>query len=67
MPGIAPQIAPPIIPASMATYQGSWNCMPTVRAKNAPTVYWPDAPMLNRPVLKAKPTERPVIKSGAAV
>ena len=66
-PGIAPQIAPPIIAASMHTYHGIWNCIAATSAKNAPTVYCPVAPMLKRPVLNAKPTERPVIRSGAAV
>ena len=32
--------------------------MAAVSAKNAPTVYCPVAPMLNRPVLKAKPTRK---------
>ena len=35
-------------------------------ASAAPTVYWPVAPILKSPVLKAKPTERPVMMSGAA-
>ena len=34
--------------------------------KKAPIVYWPDAPMLNSPVLNAKPTDRPHIIRGAA-
>jgi len=67
MPGIAPQTAPPTMPSSTATYHGSWNCMPATSAKNEPIVYCPDAPMLKSPVLNAKPTERPVIRSGAAV
>ena len=55
-----------IIPATMAMYQGCWNWMAAVRAKKAPMVYCPGAPMLNKPVLKAKPTLKPVMIKGAA-
>src|SRR5699024_8478572 len=65
-PGKTPQTAPPAMDASRQTYQGIWNWMANSRAKKTPRVYWPGAPMLNRPVLKAKPTERPHIISGAA-
>ena len=47
-------------------HQGMRSTMAQNRAQKAPTVYWPEAPMLNRPVLKAKATARPVIMSGAA-
>ena len=40
--------------------------MAEYRAKKAPKVYWPAAPMLKRPVLKAKATDRPVMIRGAA-
>ena len=55
------------MPSSIAAYHGNCSCMPAVSAKKAPIVYWPEAPILKSPVLNAKPTERPVIKSGAAV
>ena len=66
MPGIAPQTAPKIIAASRQRYHGSCSTIAQYSAPNAPSVYCPAAPMLNRPVLNAKPTERPVIISGAA-
>ena len=65
-PGNRPQMAPPSIEAIRQAHQGIWNWVAHIMAKNAPMVYWPGAPMLNRPVLKAKPTERPHISSGAA-
>jgi len=66
-PGIAPHSAPPAMASSRHRYQGSCHSIAPTRANTAPTVYWPVAPMLNRPVLKAKPTESPVISRGAAV
>ena len=65
-PGNTPQMAPPTAAASRQTHQGIWNWMANSSAKKLPMVYWPEAPMLNRPVLKAKPTERPQSISGAA-
>ena len=65
-PGNRPQKAPPTMAASRQTYQGIWNWVAKRMAKKAPIVYWPEAPILNRPVLKAKPTERPHIIRGAA-
>ena len=67
MPGSAPQIAPKSIAASRHRYHGHCSTMAQYSAPNAPSVYCPAAPMLNRPVLNAKPTERPVIISGAAL
>ena len=48
-PGNNPQRAPPKAAARMHTYHGCCSSMAQVRAKNVPTVYWPEAPMLNRP------------------
>ena len=66
IPGMAPQTAPPREAVSRQAHQGIFKMMALYRAKNAPTVYWPAAPILNRPVLKAKATDRPVMTSGAA-
>ncbi len=41
------------------------NEVATQTATTAPTVYWPWAPMLNRPTLNANATESPVRISGA--
>ena len=67
MPGSAPQIAPKSIAASRHRYHGHCSTMAQYSAPNAPSVYCPAAPMLKRPVLNAKATERPHIMSGAAV
>ena len=37
-----------------------------IRVAMVPIRYWPGAPILNRPVLKAMATERPVITRGVA-
>ena len=66
MPGTAPQRPPQAVAASRQTHQGSFRISAQYRPPKAPSTYWPAAPMLNRPVLKAKATERPVIISGAA-
>ena len=58
---------PRMVATSRQTNQGSLSMMAQYRAPKAPSVYWPEAPMLNRPVLKAKPTERPVMIRGAAL
>ena len=65
-PGKTPQTAPPIIASKRQTYHGSWNSIAPMSANAAPTVYCPVAPMLNKPVLNANATERPVMTSGAA-
>ena len=48
-PGNRPQMAPPREAARRHTYQGICSSMAQVRARKAPMVYWPEAPMLKRP------------------
>ena len=68
---MAPISAPPATPARMTT--GIWmgagrlSLAPTSTAHMVPAMYWPSAPMLNRPVLNAKATEMPVRMMGAAL
>src|SRR5665647_1069307 len=50
-PGKAPQIIPPSIEARRAAHHGILRIIPAYRAKNAPMVYCPEAPMLKSPVL----------------
>ena len=63
---------PPAIPASIRatikciTGGKNVNFIPTKTATNEPNVNCPAAPMLKSPVLKAKPTARPVIIIGTA-
>ena len=51
----APISAPPAVPAISTT--GIWigmgrsTCDPTMTASTVPRMYWPSAPMLNRPAL----------------
>ena len=68
-PGIAPHSAPPAIPASSAN--GRWITIgkpskwtPTATAEIVPMMNCPDAPILNRPALKATATDNPVRISG---
>ena len=63
-PGKKPQIAPPTMDIRTQTYHGALITSAKNRAAMAPMVYWPGAPMLNRPTLKAIATERPVMISG---
>ena len=65
MPGMAPHSAPNTADTSRHTHQGMPSTMAKYKAPKAPSVYCPAAPMLNRPVLNAKATERPVMISGA--
>ena len=67
MPGMAPQIAPNTVEASRHTHHGACSSSANTSPPNAPSVYCPAAPMLKRPVLNAKATERPHMMSGAAV
>ncbi len=70
MPGISPQSIPPTMPAMIAAIHciapGRSHMNPTYRAKNIPIVYCPEAPILNKPILKANPTARPVMRIGVA-
>ena len=72
-PGIAPQSAPAAMPPRNARIQISHGAtlldgMPSAMHSDTsvPMRYWPGAPMLNRPVLNATATDRPVIISGVA-
>ena len=70
-PGTRPHTAPASIAPSRQASHNSGPGMnvhftPIRTATYAPTMNWPDAPMLNRPVLLAKPTERPVRMMGVA-
>ena len=72
-PGIAPHRAPASIPPRKASSQmmptgTDSEGMPsaTDSETSVPIRYWPGAPMLNSPVLKATATERPVMISGMA-
>ena len=73
-PGMAPQSTPSTVPVSSASvhmiHAGMLPCgmlSATSRLPMAPIRYCPGAPILNRPVLKARETERPVMMSGVAV
>ena len=70
IPGINHHSAPPIIPASTENTHCSEpapvNTIPVYTAKNEPTTNCPGAPILNNPVLKAKPTDNPVRIIGVA-
>ena len=66
IPGTAPQMAPQTIAARRHTYHGICRISAKYNAPNTPKVYWPAAPILNSPVLKANATERPVMISGVA-
>ena len=72
-PGIAPHRAPASTPPRKAMNQMSQAGtlllgMESARNREAvvPARYWPGAPILNRPVLKATATETPVRMSGVA-
>ena len=72
-PGIAPQTAPAATPPRNARIQISHGAtlldgMPSAMHSDTsvPMRYWPGAPMLNRPVLNATATDRPVMMSGVA-
>ena len=68
-PGMKPQNAPNSSPAAsdrgtamIAGCSSSWT--PTMTAPRAPIRNCPCAPMLNRPALNARPTDRPPSSSG---
>ena len=70
-PGTSPQTPPASMPIRSPAIQ--WRppgknvqVQPTHTDTAPPTMSWPGAPMLKRPVLNAKPTERPVMISGVA-
>ncbi|VWM20178.1 Uncharacterised protein [Collinsella intestinalis] len=70
-PVMAPMAAPPAMPARITTgtcsTMGRSSVEPTSTAHTAPATYWPSAPMLNMPVLKANATEIPVRMMGEAL
>ena len=68
-PGMAPHAPPAPMPAARA--RGRWiqtgrpsNCTPTQTAPTDPIRNCPAAPMLNRPALMARATDRPVRTNG---
>ena len=72
-PGIAPHRAPDRHPARKASTQITPTGTAlegmdraTIRVTMVEIRYWPGAPMLKRPVLKATATERPVMIRGVA-
>ncbi len=71
-PGMKPHTAPNSIPAHSAsgmpmTAGLSRSAAPTATAPRAPIRNCPVTPMLNRPALKARPTDRPPSSSGTVV
>ena len=72
-PGIQPHRAPASMPPrkAMSHTRGAGTVSvgmvsARIRVAAVPIRYWPGAPMLNRPVLKATATDRPVRISGVA-
>ena len=66
-PNIAPAITPAIITIGICIIGGKSNLIPTIVAAIVPIIYWPSAPMLNKPVLNANATLRPVKIIGVAL